>query len=236
MSAVPRHKQHLRDSSSARTARAPHQAAPIAVMLLAMAAGRGRFSCILLCAAFRKAKVWGARVGYAVPLGKKEEGSGQSNGCQCAGTGRGWRAAAAGPSCILFPLPFHALWPGSHPTPAPLRSAPAILSSTSPAPAMHFPSPFDISPSLRHPPACRVGARFHVDVLFLTTATGSCRGCLSHHHEPIVSVLLGLMSGGPNRSTGMAKRQPGLPPLAPSRIRCSLGCSLAGFSFANKRN
>lgn len=36
--------------------------------------------------------------------------------------------------------------------PAPLSSAPAILSSVSPAPAMHFPSPFDISPLLRHCP------------------------------------------------------------------------------------
>lgn len=34
--------------------------------------------------------------------------------------------------------------------PSLLRSAPAILSSVSPALAMHFPSPFEISPSLRH--------------------------------------------------------------------------------------
>lgn len=34
--------------------------------------------------------------------------------------------------------------------PSPLRSAPAILSSVSPALATHFPSPFEISPLLRH--------------------------------------------------------------------------------------
>lgn len=36
--------------------------------------------------------------------------------------------------------------------PSLLRSAPAILSPVSPALAMHFPSPFEISPSLRHSP------------------------------------------------------------------------------------
>lgn len=49
--------------------------------------------------------------------------------------------------------------------PSLLRSAPAILSPVSPALAMHFPSPFEISPSLRHSLGC-FGARLHVDVLF----------------------------------------------------------------------
>lgn len=44
--------------------------------------------------------------------------------------------------------------------PALLRSAPAILSSVSPAPAMHFLSPFDISPLLRHSPWAVLGLGF----------------------------------------------------------------------------
>lgn len=222
----PGTKSTPRASSSAGTARAAHQAAPIAVMLLA---GEGSAAS---CTVPHSEKPRGTRVGCTVPLGKKDWGRAMGAGARGPDGDGGWLQPVPAVSFSHFPS---MLVPGLPP-----RSRPAEVSSGYsllhfPAPAMHFPSPFDISPLLRHPPTCRLGARFHVDVLFLTTVTGSCQGCLSHHHEPIVSVLLGLVSGGPNRSTGMAKRQPGLPPLAPSSIRRSLGCSLAGFSPAHKK-